>query len=555
MGYIIGISAYYHDSSVCLFRNGQLIFACEEEKFTGIKHDSAFPFKALDFIYKTYRLNKKNVESICYYENPKTKLERVVTTIKPLIFKSPLFALKSYFGIKNNITELKKLLPEYSDNVFYSTHHEAHLYYSFYSSSFDRATCLSIDGVGEYDTMSLGVANRNGIEYFSLAKYPHSIGLFYSAMTSFLGFKPNEGEYKVMGLASYGDPNVYIGKVRELIKYEDGELICNLNVFCWHQSGKIMFNEKLSELLDLESRLPEESIEPCHMDLAASIQMRYEEVLFDVLESVSVIDDSTNLCLGGGCAYNGTANGKIVNKTHIKQLWIPPAPSDAGSAIGACIHYLHKHGGLKNRITRSPFLGPEYYNDQIVKAIKGYKHFKFSSDDALIRNVAKKLKDGKVIGWFQDRIEFGSRALGNRSILADPTRADMKDRINQVIKKREGFRPFAPMVTKEKQELFFNVTEDIPYMNQIVQVKPEYRDKLLAVTHIDGSARMQTVYRNTLTHELLVEFEKLSGYPILLNTSFNIKDKTMVLTPKDAIETFYNTEMDFLVIGRFLIYK
>jgi carbamoyltransferase len=403
--------------------------------------------------------------------------------------------------------------------------------------------------------MSLGVANRNGIEYFSLAKYPHSIGLYYSAMTSFLGFKPNEGEYKVMGLASYGDPNIYIDKVRELIKYENGKLTCNLNVFCWDKNERIMFNENLSELLCVEPRLPEESIEPCHMDLAASIQKRYEEVLFDVLESVNDVDESTNLCLGGGCAYNGTANGKIIGKTHIKHLWIPPAPSDAGSAIGACIHYLVKHGVLRQRVNKSPFLGPEYYNDQIVKAIKGHKHFKFSSDDALVRNIAKKLKDGKVVGWFQDRIEFGSRALGNRSILADPTRAEMKDRINQVIKKREGFRPFAPMVTKEKQEQFFQVTEDIPYMNQIIQVKPEYRDKLLAVTHIDGSARMQTVYRNTLVHELLVEFEKLSGYPILLNTSFNIKDKTMVLTPKDAIDTFYDTEMDFLVIGRFLIYK
>jgi carbamoyltransferase len=555
MAYILGISAYYHDSSACLFKDGQLLFACEEEKFTGIKHDSSFPKKTIDYIFKKYRLNKNNIEAICYYEEPKIKLERVLKTVKPIILKSPLFVLKSYFGIKKNISELNKILPEYSNNIFYSTHHESHLYYSFYTSNFEHATCLSIDGVGEFDTMSLGLANRNGIEYFSLAKYPHSIGLFYSAMTAFLGFKPNEGEYKVMGLASYGDPNIYIDKVRELIKYKDGELKCNLDVFCWDRSERIMFNEKLSELLSIEPRFPEESIEPYHMDLAASIQKRYEEILFDVLESINTSDSSTNLCLGGGCAYNGTANGKIVDKTHIKHLWIPPAPSDSGSAIGACIHYLVKHGKLKQKVNRSPFLGPDFYNDQIIKAIKGHKHFKFSSDDALLRNIAKKLKDGKVIGWFQDRIEFGSRALGNRSILADPTRSDMKDRINRVIKKREGFRPFAPMVIKEKQEEFFQVTEDIPYMNQIVQVKPEYRDKLLAVTHVDGSARMQTVYKNTLVHELLLEFEKLSGYPILLNTSFNIKDKTMVLTPKDAIETFYNTEMDFLVIGRFLIYK
>ena len=555
MGYILGISAYYHDSSACLFKDGQLLFACEEEKFTGVKHDSSFPIKTLEYITKRYRLNKNNVEAICYYEDPKIKLERVIKTIKPLVFKSPLFVLNSYLEIKKNISELNKLLPGYSNKVFYSTHHESHLYYSFYTSDFDQAVCLSIDGVGEFDTMSLGVGNKKGIEYFSLAKYPHSIGLYYSAMTSFLGFKPNEGEYKVMGLASYGDPNVYIKKVRELIKYENKELKCNLTVFCWDRSERIMFNEKLSELLSIEPRLPEEEIKQFHMDLAASVQKRYEEILFDVLGNIKNIESTTNLCLGGGCAYNGTANGKIVNKSHIEHLWIPPAPSDAGSAIGACIHYLVKNGKFKQRVNKSAFLGPDFYNEQIIKAIKGHKHFKFSSDDALVRNIAKKIKDGKVIGWFQDRIEFGSRALGNRSILADPTRAEMKDRINRVIKKREGFRPFAPMVTKEKQANFFQVTEDIPYMNQIVQVKPEYRDKLLAVTHVDGSARMQTVYENSLVYDLLVEFEKLSGYPILLNTSFNIKDKTMVLSPSDAINTFYDTEMDFLVIGRFLIYK
>ena len=553
--FIIGISAFYHDSSVCLFRDGELVFACEEEKFTGIKHDSSFPVNTLNYIFKRYKIRKEDVETICYYEDPKLKLERVKSNIKPLWFKKPIYSLKSYLNIKKNIREINKHLPQFSDKVFYSTHHESHLYYSFYTSHFNSATCLSIDGVGEVDTMSLGIAKNNEIEYMSLAQYPHSVGLFYSAMTAFLGFKPNEGEYKVMGLASYGNPNKYIEKVRRLINYKNGKLICNLNVFTWDRDDKIMFNEKLGEMFDMLPRITDEKIEDFHMDLAAAVQMRYEEILFKVIKSIRMFEDNNKLCLSGGCAYNGTANGKIVKETHFDSVWIPPAPSDAGSAIGACIHYMVKNKMLTGKINRSPFLGPIYFYNDIQRAIKGRRYKKFLSDRKLREYVAKKLSEGKVVGWFQGHCEFGARALGNRSILADPTVDGMKDRINKVIKKREGFRPFAPMVIKDKQNVFFEMTDDVPYMNQVVKVKPEYRDKLKAVTHVDGSARVQTVYKNTLIYPLLVEFEKLSGYPILLNTSFNIKDKTMVLTPQDAIDTFYDTDLDVLVIDNFIIEK
>jgi carbamoyltransferase len=555
MRYILGVSAFYHDSSACLFRDGQLVYACEEEKFTGIKHDSSFPFNSLNYITKKFKLTKDNVEAICYYEDPKLKLKRVINNIKPQFFRNLIYSLKSYFKIKSNINNVNELLSNYSNNIFYSTHHESHQYYSFYTSNFENAICLSIDGVGETDTMSLGLADRTGIDYISLGEYPHSLGLYYSAMTSFLGFRPNEGEYKVMGLASYGDPNVYIDKVRKLINYKNSKLTCNMDVFSWDRSNTLMFNENLVDLLSVEPRTPDSNIETFHMDLAAAIQKRYEEILFEVIKSISLINDNRNLCLGGGCAYNGTANGKIVKQSHFNNLWIPPAPSDAGSAIGACIHYLVKNKKLPNRINKNPFLGPEYLHNDIVNVVKNYKHIKFSSEETLIRNVAKKIKEGKVVGWYNGHCEFGSRALGNRSILADPTNTMMKDKINKVIKKREGFRPFAPMVIKDKQHIFFDVTDDVPYMNQVVQVKPEYRDKLPAVTHVDGSARIQTVYKNTLIYNLLIEFEKLSGYPILLNTSFNIKDKTMVLTPKDAIDTFFNTDMDLLIVGNYLIYK
>ena len=553
--YIIGISAYYHDSSVCLFKNGQLIYACEEEKFTGIKHDSSFPINSLNYIYKQYKLTKDKVEVICYYENPKLKLQRVIDNVKGQLLTNPIYSLKSYFNIKKNIWDLNKLLPKYGNKVFYSNHHDSHLYYSFYSSNFDNGICLSIDGVGEYETMAMALADKKGISKISMAEYPHSVGLFYSAMTSFLGFRPNEGEYKVMGLAPYGNPDVYIDKVRELIKYKNSKLTCNMDVFTWNTSNKLMFNEKLIELLGIEPRVPEGGLEPHYKDLAASVQKRYEEILFEVLKSIYMINDNRNLSLGGGCAYNGTANGKIVRNSHFNNLWIPPAPSDAGSAIGACVNYLINNNKLNARINKNPFIGPYFYEDQILPYIKGKRYFKINSTETMVRNVAKKLNEGKIIGWYQGPCEFGSRALGHRSILANPIIVGMKDKINKTVKKREEFRPFAPMVIKEKQHLYFNVTDDVPYMNQVVTVKDEYLDKLPAVTHVDGTARIQTVYKHTTMYSLLLEFEKLSGYPILLNTSFNVKDKTMVLTPKDAIDTFNNTDIDLLIIDNYLIYK
>lgn len=553
--YTIGITSYYHDSSVCLFRNGQLIYACEEEKFTGIKHDDSFPINSLNYIYKQYKLTKDKVDVVCYYEDPKLKLQRVIDNIKGQLFTNPIYSIKSYINIKRNIWELNKLLPKYGKEVFFSNHHDSHLYYSFYSSNFDNGICLSIDGVGEYDTMVMGLGDKKDIKQISMAQYPHSVGLFYSAMTSFLGFRPNEGEYKVMGLAPYGNPDIYIDKVRQLINYKNSKLTCNMNVFTWNTSNKLMFNENLIELLGVEPRVPGEGIEPHYKDLAASVQKRYEEILFEVLKSISIINDNRNLTLGGGCAYNGVANGKIVKNSHFNNLWIPPAPSDAGSAIGACVNYLVKNDKLKGRINKNPFIGPYFNEKEILNAIKGKRYFKFTSIETMLRNIAKKLNDGKVIGWYQGPCEFGARALGHRSILASPTIEGMKDKINKTIKKREEFRPFAPMVIKDKQHLYFNITDDVPYMNQVVTVKEEHIDKLPAVTHVDGTARIQTIYRHTVMYDLLVEFEKLSGYPILLNTSFNVKDKTMVLTPKDAVDTFYNTDMDLLIIDNYLIYK
>jgi carbamoyltransferase len=540
--YIIGVSAYYHDSSACLFKNGILMFACEEEKFTGIKHDSSFPKNTIEYIFKQYKLTKEDIDCVCYYEDPKLRFGR-----KKAYISTYLHNLK----VKYNLSKISK-------KQYYTPHHLSHMAYAFASSKFDRATVVSIDGVGETSSVSIGGGMHNIIQQIKTIEYPHSLGLFYSAMTAYLGFKPNEGEYKVMGLASYGNPTKYISNMRELISYENNTIKCNMEVFCWDRSNKTMFNENMVFKLPIDPRLPNEEITQDHKDLAAAIQLRYEDIFFKILEDAKVFYKSDNLCLGGGCAYNGRANGKIIKQGIFKNLWIPPAPSDAGSAIGSCIYYLNHELKLNVKLRTTPFLGPKFSNDIILKEIKRTKNIKYKeqSPHRVIIRVADYLNDGLVVGWYQGKIEFGARALGNRSILANPTIPGMQDKINKVIKKREGFRPFAPMVTFEDQIKYFKSKEYIPYMNQVVDVQDEYIGKLPAVTHIDGTARVQSVtpYFNPI-YELLKEFEKKSGYPILLNTSFNIKDKTMVLTPKDAIETFLDTEMDILVLNNYIILK
>jgi len=377
-------------------------------------------------------------------------------------------------------------------------------------------------------------------------------------MTSYLGFKPNEGEYKVMGLASYGSKSKYTKLVGSLVRFGAGRLNCDMDKFCWDRDDKLMFNHKLIEHLGILPRDSDEPITAEHEDLAYAVQQVYEDVFFAILNHISSQSKNTNLCLSGGCAYNGTANGKITKNTNYKKLWIPSAPSDAGSSIGACINYLiQTDDTFKGKVTRNPFLGPEYGYGKVVETINPFKVVKYNNEEELLSKVAEELHNERVVGWFYGSIEFGARALGNRSILASPLKAEMKDKINRVIKKREGFRPFAPMVLQDVQDKYFETNGDVPYMNQVVNVRTEYQKTLGAVTHVDGTARIQTIFTtsNNRIYRLLRKYEKLSGYPILLNTSFNVKDKTMVLTPEDALETFYDTEMDVLVLGNYIVYK
>jgi carbamoyltransferase len=550
----IGISCYYHDSSLCLFKDGKLIFACEEEKFTGVKHDYSFPKNVLNYVTKKYSLTKENVEVVCFYEDVELKSQRVKEYSKKQLLTKPLLSIRRVWESYRNRRELKKLLPNISDNIFFSKHHHSHLYYSSFSSPYKTSAVVSIDGVGEYDTTTISKYDGGVLDVETISSYPHSLGLFYSAMTSFLGFKPNEGEYKVMGLTSYGNKTKLVEKVSELIKFENGEIKCNLKYFNWHKSDKIMYNYDLSELLGLLPRTPDEKIKKIHKDLSYAVQHVYEKVLFDLLDYVGKKYQTSNLCLGGGCAYNGLANGKIYRNTGFRKVWVPPAPSDAGSSIGSVINY-YINNGANVKIPNTPFLGPSYTVNSKSKKYLGNRRTMYLNNQNIYRIVAKQIRKGKVVGWFRNEIEFGARALGNRSILADPTNPKMKDRINKMVKKREGFRPFAPMVTKERQHEYFIMNDDLRYMNQVVEVRDQYRDILVSTTHVDGTARVQTVYQDNEIHNLLREFENLTSYPILLNTSFNIKDKTMVLTPKDALETFDSTDIDVLVLNNIVIFK
>jgi carbamoyltransferase len=539
--YIIGISSHYHDSAACLFIDEKLEFACEEEKFTGIKHDSSFPRNVIDYIFSKYSITTDDVHVVCYHEDPYLKLKR----------------RKSFFRSLYNCLDVKRQLNTVSRNVHYSTHHMSHMMYSFFSSGMNRSMIASIDGVGEMDTVSIGHGIGDIVMQTKTIRYPHSIGLFYSAMTAFLGFRPNEGEYKVMGLAAYGDSSKYYDRVKTLLKRDGDGIRCDMKSFNWNRSSRTMFGSRLEDILGVSCRIPDDPLTKDHMDIAAAVQRVYEEVVFSLIDENIEYGDRGNLCLGGGCAYNGTANGKMKDMTKCDDLWVPLAPSDAGSCIGACINYITNVLDKKPIIPATPFLGPEYDEKEILSVLKCSKLIRFESYNKYQLNdiAASLLNEGKIIGLFRGRIEFGARALGHRSILASPLFSDMKDRINRVIKKREGFRPFAPMVTFTDQHRFFESSDYVPYMNQVVKVKDEFRTLFPAITHVDGTARVQSVTSDNDSYDLLRSFETVSGYPMLLNTSFNVKDKTIVLTPKDALETFLDTEMDVLIIENYLVTK
>jgi carbamoyltransferase len=559
--YILGISAFYHDSAACLYRNCTLLGAVEEERFSGIKGDSSFPLQSIKWLLKSNGIKIEDVSVVCWYENPELKRERVLQTFKRIPLKNIKRIFYYLFNRKHN-WDIKKILRKeigFKNKVHFVSHHLSHACLSYFTSSFNECTIVTVDGVGEKETITISKAFQNVIKKLKSIEYPHSLGLFYSAFTAFLGFKPNEGEYKVMGLAAYGDSSFYYDKIKNIVSFDKGVLKIKMDLFSWDYSDDSMFNWKLIEYLSLDPRDPSEtSIKAQYKHVAAAVQKVYEETLFQVINHSYELNTSDNLCLGGGCAYNGLANAKISDNTPYKNVWIPLSPSDSGSSIGACLHYLNVIKFKKRKGQIDPYQGPSFNDSEIGKILEKYRlliSFDHMETKDLLESTAKLLNYGRVIGWFQGRMEFGARALGNRSILASPLIEDMQNRINSVIKKRESFRPFAPSVPLDDAPKYFEIKDPIPYMNMVVRVKPEC--SLPAVTHVDGTARVQTVtqFDNPRFYRLLKRFGEFSGVPVLLNTSFNFKDQAITLTPEEALIRFLDSDMDHLIIENFFISK
>ena len=566
---LLGISAFYHDSAVCLFEDGKVIAAIEEEKLSGIKHDNSFPIKAIKWVLQYSNKSISDIDTICWYEDPQLKYDRVKNTLGKHWWKNRKLwkqFKKEFESTEGDLTIYLAKHLNFTGKIEYVKHHNSHLAFSYYTSPFNEAVGISIDGVGEWETALSVKCKDNTFEEIKSISFPHSLGLVYSTITAYLGFKPNNGEYKVMGLAPYGDPSVYKDIFDRIGRLDTGgSFEINQKYFTWQYSNTDMYTYELVKLIGFEPREAETNIEQHHMDLAAALQKWYESYFYFFVNHSMQHSESANLVLGGGSAYNGTANGKIQKHTSVKELWIPFAPSDAGSAIGACLYHWHNTLGNPKIVggdNQSPYLGPEWDNKQLMDIIlKSRNENKilnvvyYDTLDTLCKDTAKLINEGNIIGWFQSRTEFGARALGNRSILANPHLSDVRDRINKVVKKREMFRPFAPSVTIEDYEKYFISESEVPYMNQVVKVT-DYKS-IPSVTHVDGSARIQTVRQesNPLYYNLLKEFEKISGTPILLNTSFNLRGHTMTNDPQKAIWTFLNCDMDYLVLGNYLISK
>lgn len=551
----LGISAFYHDAAACILKNGKVLRAVEEERFTGIKHDQSFPINSINWMLSDLNLTIKDIDQICWYENPDLKKDRVISIFNQFFFKSlwNRFKFLKRHSVEGNISQLLKSKLGYNGEIKYTNHHESHAAFAYFTSSYNHAAVVSIDGVGEWATTTIYRGDGAQLTKILQVNFPNSIGMLYSTITAFLGFQPNEGEYKVMGLAPYGDPSKYQHLLLNLINFlPNGKFEIDQTHFTWGYSDSIMFKESLCEYLQLPVRLSGEKITQDHKDLAVALQKTYEAVFLHILKGAKQITGYDNVCLSGGCAYNGVANNRAYEV--FDSVWVPFAPSDSGSCIGACLS--HYHGPRCNNT--NPYLGPVFDDEDTKSALIKWEDqiaWVELEEADLIGRTASAINDGNVIGWFQGRMEFGARALGNRSILASPLGETTKARLNQVIKKREGFRPFAPSCVESEANKFFEIRDNVPYMNQVMQVKPEWN--MPAITHADGSARVQTVNKkqNEKYFALLTELGKISGYPISLNTSFNFKDQTITMTPSQAIERFLDCDMDALVINNFYIVK
>lgn len=595
MVHILGISAWYHDSAACLITDGVIIAAVQEERFTRKKHDASFPKNAIQYCMKKGKISSNDITAVVFYDKPLLKFERIVETFldyAPLGFGGftqafPLWVKDKIFHKRNISIALSKCIggsASLGKKIYFSEHHFSHAASAFYPSPFKDAAVLTIDGVGEWATTSLATGKDNLLEIEKEIYFPHSIGLLYAAFTDYLGYKVNSGEYKVMGLAPYGEPR-YLNLIKEYLIdiAQDGSFRLNMEYFDFCIKGT-MTNEKFNALLGGVPRKPESELSQRDMDIAASIQKLTEEIIIKICLNISKTSDQKNLCLAGGVALNCVANGELLRANLFKNIWIQPAAGDAGGAIGAALGYYHLHCGKprnyteNNDIMQGSYLGPSFSGDEIRKTLKdlGAK-FKESTYGDVIEETANHLADGKAIGWMQGRMEFGPRALGNRSILADPRNINMQKQLNLKVKFRESFRPFAPSILASQANKWFDIDVDSPYMLIVASIQKSVqkemseaenklfgidklnvsRSQVPAITHVDYSSRVQTVHSKTnqTYHDLIEKFYELTECPLLVNTSFNVRGEPIVCTPDDAFRCFMGTGLDVLVVDNFIMIK
>jgi carbamoyltransferase len=590
---ILGISAYYHDSAAAIVGEDGILAAAQEERFTRIKHDSSFPIHAVKYCLEEGNLKLEDLDQVVFYEKPFLKFDRLLETyvgFAPVGLHSFVKAMPQWLKHKLHLPrEIRKQLPgKWDKSIVFTTHHESHAASAFFPSPFEKAAILTMDGVGEWDSATIGVGKGNNIELLKSMHFPDSLGLLYSAFTYFCGFKVNSGEYKLMGLAPYGSP-VYKDKiVDELLDLKgDGSFRVNLDYFNYCQ-GLTMTNKQFDQLFGGPPRSSESQITQREIDLAASIQAVTEEIVLRMAKYAKEVSGLNNLCLAGGVALNCVANGKLLQSKIFDQIWIQPASGDAGGALGAALftHYqlMDKHRKTKTSdLMKGSFLGPCFTNDEIRDFLtdSDTPHHFYKNEDDLLEIVSQQLDAGKIIGWFQGRMEFGPRALGSRSIIGDARNSEMQTKMNLSIKFRESFRPFAPSVLEEEVGRYFDLDSTSPYMLLVAPVAKNIRkapskdetekmqdpdllkrvkierSTLPAITHVDYSARVQSICedRNGRYYRLVKKFNESTKSPVLVNTSFNIRGEPIVCTPKDAYRCFVSTDMDILILENFVLFK
>lgn len=590
---ILGISAFYHDSAAALVDDGVIIAAAQEERFTRKKHDASFPDQALDYCLREAGCGVKDLDYVVFYDKPILKFKRLLQTYVALAPQGltsfqiaiPIWLKEKLFQKSRIRRELQGRMPGFdaTNKLLFAEHHQSHAASAFFPSPFEEAAVLTMDGVGEWATTSAAVGKGNDLSIIKEIHFPHSLGMLYSAFTYYTGFRVNSGEYKLMGLAPYGEPKYKDTILDHLIDVKaDGSFYLDQSYFNYC-TGLTMTSPKFHDLFGGPPRQRGADVTQREMDLAASVQAVTEEVVLRLARGLAKETGQKNLCLAGGVALNCVANGKLLRDGAFEKIWVQPAAGDAGGALGAALAGYHSFLGLERKVQssdsmRGSYLGPSYEQSDIEKRLEacGAK-FKSLGDDAFILSVAQKLADEKVVGWFQGRMEFGPRALGGRSILGDPRSSSMQKTLNLKIKYRESFRPFAPSILRDSVDQWFDLKEDSPYMLMVADVREDKRrimtdvekslfgidqlnvprSEVPAITHVDYSARIQTVHKETNPRyfALVEKFNKLTGCPIVINTSFNVRGEPIVCTPEDAFHCFMGTEMDVLAIGNCLLVK